>query len=337
MGGGSTDAVWGFLGAPDTQLNNWPLGDTSVHYAESELFFDYLLDHYGGRENAKALVDKQPNGIAGVQEYLDGFGKQFDDVFADFVCANLLDLSDGPCSHSHFDGRTTAIDEPTAQTGQGDVSQYGTDYIRVSGQQGETFRFDGSDQVSIGIPNKDGPFWWSGRSDSIDSRLTRDVDLSGVTAATLTFDTWYDIEDGWDYGYVAASTDGGTTWKALTGQHTTTKNPVGAAYGPGYTGKSSGWVAESVDLGAYAGKKILLRFELINDDATNLTGFAVDNISIPATGFTDRADDAGGWTAEGFSSSRGAAGAEVHRAGDQRRRDGATGGGWRRTTQRRSR
>ena len=122
-----------------------------------------------------------------------------------------------------------------------------------------------------------------------------------MTAATLTFDTWYDMEDGWDYGYVAASTDGGTTWKTLTGQHTTTKNPVGSAYGQGYTGKSSGWVAESVDLGAYAGKKILLRFELINDDATNLTGFAVDNISIPATGFTDRADGPNGWTAEGFN------------------------------------
>ena len=132
MGGGSTDAVWGFLGAPDNQLNGWPLGDTSVHYAESELFFDYLLDHYGGRDNAKALVAKQGNGIAGVQEYLDGFGKQFDNVFADFVCANLLDRSDGPCSHSHFDGRTTAIDEPTAQTGQGDVSQYGTDYTLES-------------------------------------------------------------------------------------------------------------------------------------------------------------------------------------------------------------
>ena len=301
MGGGGTDAVWGFLGRPDTQLNDWPLGDTSVHYGESELFFDYLLDHYGGRENAKALVDKQGNGIEGVQEYLDGFGKQFDDVFADFACADLLDLADGPCSHANFDGRTTVIDEPTATGGLGDVGQYGTDYIRVAGEPGEVFKFDGSDDVTIGIQNKDGAFWWSGRSDSIDSRLTREVDISSVTAATLEFDTWYETEDGWDYAYVAASTDGGDTWKTLPGQHTTDKNPVGASYGSGYTGKSGGWTHETVDLGGYAGKKVLLRFELINDDATNLVGFAVDNIEIPAIGFTDGADSADGWTAEGFS------------------------------------
>jgi len=300
MGGGSTDRIWSFLGAPDTQLNAWPPGDTSVHYGESEVFFDYLLDHFGGRENAKELVDKQPNGIAGVQEYLDGFGTQFDDVFADFVCANLLDLAEGPCSHDQFDGRTTVIDEPGSTSGQDNVSQYGTDYVRVSGGQGEVFRFDGADEVTIGIPNTDGPFWWSGRSDSIDSRLTTEIDLSGVSSATLTFDTWYDIEEAWDYGYVAASADGGDTWQALSGQRTTGRNPVGAAYGPGYTGNSGGWVQETVDLSAYAGKTVLLRFELINDDSTNLIGFAVDNIAIPAIGFTDGADGTSVWTAEGF-------------------------------------
>ncbi|MEO8456531.1 MAG: hypothetical protein ABI559_01845 [Chloroflexota bacterium] len=302
MGGGSSDSVYGFLGQPNTQLNFWPsTSDAAIHYGESELFFDYLLDHYGGRQNAKALVDEQPNGIAGVQAYLDQYGKQFDDVFADFVAANLLDLpGDGPYSHDTFDGTTTAVDEASA-TGDGSVAQYGTNYLTVSGSQGQTFRFQGESSVSIGIPNKDGAFWWSGRSDSIDSRLTREVDLSSVTSAALNFDAWYSIEDGWDYGYVDVSADGGATWKPLTGQHTTTKNPAGAAYGPGYTGESGGWVAETVDLSAYAGKKIQLRFELLNDDATNLTGFAVDNISIPAVGFADTADSTSGWTVEGFS------------------------------------
>jgi immune inhibitor A len=301
MGGGSSDDIFSFLADPDSQLNNWPLGDTGTHYAESELFFDYLLDHYGGRDNAKALVDEQGNGITGVQAYLDGFGKQFDDVFADFVAANLLDEEgDGPYSHVNFDGTTTQIEEPTGPSGAEQVSQYGTHYIRLTGDQGQTFKFDGSDDVTVGIPNKDGAFWWSGRSDAIDSRLTREVDLTGVTTAKLTFDEWHDIEDGWDYGYVAVSEDAGTTWKALSGEQTTTKNPIGAAYGPGYTGESDRWQAESVDLDAYAGKKILLRFEVINDDATNLIGFAVDNIEIPAINFSDTADSTDGWTIEGF-------------------------------------
>jgi immune inhibitor A len=303
MGDGSTDGIARFLAAPDTQLNFWPsIGDAAVavHYGESELFFDYLLDHYGGRQNAKALVDEQANGIAGVQAYLDQYGVSFNDVFANFVVANLLDLPSGPYSHDHFNGTTTAIENATSKSGNGTVSQFGTEYIHVPAGSGDVFQFKGSQDVTIGISPTAGPFWWSGRSDLIDSKLTRAVDLSGVSAATLNFDTWYDIEDGWDYGYVAVSTDGGSTWTALPGQHTTTKNPAGAAYGPGYTGQSAGWVHETVDLSHYAGEKIVLRFEYITDDSTNLTGFAVDNIQIPEIDFTDTADSANGWMAEGF-------------------------------------
>jgi immune inhibitor A len=302
MGGGGTDGIASFLAAPDTQLTYWPaIGDSGVHYAESELFFDYLLDHYGGRQNAKALVDEPANGIAGVQAYLDHYGVSFDDVFADFVAANLLDLPRGPYSHDHYDGTTTAVTDAVGASGSGTVSQFGTDYLRIPPNSGDIFHFQGSKEVTIGIPPTDGAFWWSGRSDSIDSRLTREVDLSSVISATLAFDTWYDIEAGWDYAYVAASTDGGTTWKALPGQHTTTKNPSGAAYGPGYTGNSAGWVHETVDISAYAGHKVMLRFEYITDDAANLTGFAVDNISIPQIGFSDTSEPANGWTADGFT------------------------------------
>ena len=73
-----------------------------------------------------------------------------------------------------------------------------------------------------------------------------------------------------------------------------------AAYGVGYTGSSNGWVQEEVNLAAYAGKKVLLRFEYVSDDSTSLTGFAVDNIEVPELGFRDGADTAGDWTAEGF-------------------------------------
>jgi immune inhibitor A len=302
MGGGDTDGIASFLAAPDTQLNYWPaIGDSGIHYAESELFFDYLLDHYGGRQNVKALVDEPANGIAGVQAYLDHYGVSFDDVFADFVAANLLDLPSGPYSHDHYDGTTTAVADVAGGAGDGTVNQFGADYLRIPPNFGDSFHFQGSKDVTIGIPPTDGAFWWSGRSDSIDSKLTREFDLSGISSATLTFDTWYDIEDGWDYAYVAASTDNGATWAALPGQHTTTRNPSGAAYGPGYTGDSAGWVHETIDLSTYVGHKVLLRFEYITDDATNLTGFAVDNIQIAQVGSVDTADSANGWTADGFT------------------------------------
>jgi bacillopeptidase F (M6 metalloprotease family) len=53
--------------------------------------------------------------------------------------------------------------------------------------------------------------------------------MRSLEQATLRFNTWFEIEEGWDYGYVAASTDGGATWTALRGDHTTASNPVDAA------------------------------------------------------------------------------------------------------------
>jgi hypothetical protein len=298
MSGGSPDAVWEFLGLPDTQLNFWPYqSGVSVHYAESELFLSYLLDHHGGRENARALAAIDANGIDGVEEFLRSHGKAFGDVFADFVAANVLDNAEGPYAHPNFNGTTTAIEDASA-SGDETVSQYGTDYYQL--KAGTTLQFDGAEQTTTGIPENDGAYWWSNRTDGINSRLTREINLSGVTSATLTYDVWHDIEPGWDYAYVAVSTDEGRTWRALPGQQTSTYDPLSVAYGPGYTGTSESWVTETVDLSPYAGQQVLLRFEYVTDDASHLTGFAVDNLAIPEIAFTDTADTPEGWTAEGF-------------------------------------
>jgi hypothetical protein len=55
-----------------------------------------------------------------------------------------------------------------------------------------------------------------------------------------------------------------------------------------------------VDLSAYAGQKVLVRFEYVSDDATSLTGLGVDDIEVREIGYWDGADAEGGWTAEGF-------------------------------------
>ncbi len=135
----------------------------------------------------------------------------------------------------------------------------------------------------------------------MDSRPTREFDLSGLTAATLRFWTWFETELGWDYAYVAASRDGGQTWEALPGRQTTEFDPVALAYGPGYSGSSGGeWVQEEIDLTPYAGGEVLLRFEYVTDDATHERGFAVDDIEIPELAFADGVDAGNGWQAEGF-------------------------------------
>jgi hypothetical protein len=299
---GGSDWLDLFLTTPDTQLTYWPaIEDSAVHYAAAELFMRYALDRAGGREDAKALVGQERDSIGGVEDYLDLYGLSFTGVFADWVVANYIDEDAGRYSHQSADARVATTTEIGRGDGDGSVHQFAADYLEVGPPEGGgVFTFDGADDISIGVPPFDGGFWWSNRGDGIDSRMTREFDLTDLNSATLRFSTWFDIEEGWDYAYVAVSADDGDTWQALPGRHTSDYDPVEAAYGPGYTGRSDGWLQEEIDLSAYAGGNILVRFEYVTDDASNLTGFAVDGIEIPELGFSDASGEGSGWKAEGF-------------------------------------
>ena len=78
------------------------------------------------------------------------------------------------------------------------------------------------------------------------------------------------------------------------------ENPVGNNFGHGYTGKSDDWVEESIDLTAYAGRKVLVRFEYVTDDAVYVDGILIDDLAIRELGFADDVEQEQGWRAEGF-------------------------------------
>ncbi len=195
--------------------------------------------------------------------------------------------------------------------------------VNVRLEQSERWGGQGSyNGVRINLPNKilvmNKPFsgsyeWWGGRGDEIDTTLTRTIDLTGKTTATLTFYTWYDIEPYWDFAFVQVSTDGGATFTSLAVDGTTTQMETGAYPTiapnlPGFTGKSGGWVPKTVDLSAYAGQTIQFRFRYITDWGTNMAGFFVDDLKVVADGavvFTDTEASDGGWTADGFARSQG--------------------------------
>jgi hypothetical protein len=141
--------------------------------------------------------------------------------------------------------------------------------------------------------------------DESDTQLTFPVDLTETDAATLHFFTWYDIEDLWDYAYIEISEDGGKTWTILSTDRTTTENPNGNAYGPGYTGKSNdttaNWVEEQVDLSDYAGDVILVRFEYVTDAAVTQPGMFIDSVSIPEIDYyQDFENGPGDWDSAGW-------------------------------------
>jgi immune inhibitor A len=148
--------------------------------------------------------------------------------------------------------------------------------------------------------------WWGGKADLAWNTLTREVDLTGKSSATLDFMTWYAIEENWDFGFVQVSTHGGSTWTSLAdeeGRVTSEYDPEAApwivANLPGLTGLSNGWIHETFDLSAYAGTSILLSFTYMTDWGTTLDGWFLDEINIVADGTNIFHDDvetlAPGW------------------------------------------
>ncbi|UCD63775.1 MAG: immune inhibitor A [Candidatus Zixiibacteriota bacterium] len=165
--------------------------------------------------------------------------------------------------------------------------------------------------VEINEPYRGKTEWFGGQANLLDNTLRREVDLTGVATATLSFATWYDIEAGWDFSFVQVSTDGGASWSSLPIDGTTTEHEPGAlativAQLPGFTGSSGGWVEKSFDLSAYAGQTILLQFRCMTDPYTANAGFFIDDIEVRGTPhgpvFSDGAETPDpGWSADGWT------------------------------------
>ncbi len=168
-----------------------------------------------------------------------------------------------------------------------------------------TLEFNGTlkDYIRFDIPH----YWYSTKGDKLNYYLEREFNLSTTTNATLTFYTKYNIEHGWDFGYVEVSTDNGTTWHQLSGTGTTTyRDPsayVGVSGAPAYTGSVANWTFETMDLTPYAGNNIKLRFRYVTDDAWSEHGWLIDDIAIPEIGFFDDVENGeDGWETNGWVS-----------------------------------
>ena len=297
-----------FFNSPAISLVHWPLetGSSSGNYGAAFLFLDFLATHYGDRNDLVAFVQGPEDGIVAVDAYLEKIGSDatFRDVFKDWIIANFLDEPEGgPYSYPDYDvqvrvrGRISDFDEYESS-----VPQYAAEYTYIDFKEGDIeLSFQGQQSNRLLPVHLDGGnCWWSNRGDSISSTLTRELDLSQVTEATLGFKIWFEVEEDWDYGYVQVSTDGGTTWDILETPNTSPRNPVGNSFGHGYTGNSEGWIEEQLDLGRYTGQRVLLRFHYVTDDTLNGTGMCIDSISVPEIGFVDEGPTDAEWQIEGF-------------------------------------
>ena len=311
---------WEYMRNTDMQLNDWggDVGQNGPHYGASFLFMVYFLDRFG-EDATKAFVSHDENGFASLDAVFAELniqnpttGKLYtgNEFFADWVVANMLQdtgienqrydyISYSPYS---IDNTKTYYECPTSITG--DVFQYGADYLSLACPGSYTVEFTGSEVVSLlpfNHPSSGENFFWSNLGDESNMRLTREFDLSQVSGPVeLRFNTWYDLEEDYDYAYISASVDG-TNWDILDSQNCTSLNPSGNSYGCGWNGQSDGWIDEAVDLSQYAGEKVTVRIDYVTDAAVNGKGMAIDDLRLDAVGYTsDLESDEGGWLAEGF-------------------------------------
>jgi immune inhibitor A len=317
-----------YLENPDIPLTNWPSisdVDTSPWYGGAFLFMNYFLGRFGDT-TTQALIHDQENGMKSVDAVLQQEGVidpltntslTADRFMADFAASLLLNDSKAYAGAFSFpeyknvpkaniSGKDQIVSCPAGKR-NGTLNQYGLHYysIRCIGN----FQLNFAGQSALKVVPTDAPegkyMVWSNRGDESDMTLTRAFNLP-TGSATLKYKVWYDVEDGWDYGYVEISDDNGQTWKMLRTPSGTGNNPQGNSYGWGWTGESGGgsvskWLDESIDISAYAGRNVQVRFEYITDAAVNQEGIILDDIRIPEmnyeSGFEDGLD---GWDAQGF-------------------------------------
>lgn len=315
---------------PDIPLTDWTSlatdpDVTSGHYGQSFLFLTYFLDRFGSQAT-QALVKDPENSLQSVDDVLHNLnitdpliGRLItaDDFALDWM--TTLYLEDGSVGdgryvyHNYASAPRTSATQKIVQCPHspldGSVSQYGPEYVQITCPGEHTLTFTGSTVTRLlsADPHSGQHAFWSNSGDSSDMTLTHEFDLTQVQGPVrLNYWTWYDVEKGYDYVYLEASSDG-EHWSILKTPSCAGNDLSGNAYGCGYSGTSGGedtaqWIQESVDLSQYAGKRVQLRFEYVTDEALNGQGLLLDDVSIPAINYsTDFESDAGGWKADGFA------------------------------------
>lgn len=107
-----------------------------------------------------------------------------------------------------------------------------------------------------------------------------EIDLTTAGYALLSFWGTWEIEAGWDYVQLLASTNGGSSWEAVEGKYTVIGNGNQATGEPLYDGFQTSWVMEEVDLSDYLGSSVKFRFKLKSDGYVTEDGFYFDDFVV---------------------------------------------------------
>jgi hypothetical protein len=275
------------------------------------------------------LIHEQDNGLQGVADHVGGMANVAA-IHRDFTLANLLDgqVSEPQWNYQSLvlgseDSDNLTIDDgiafyesnvngnmpPTRKNVRRRtvVEPWGA-YYRTFGGASPGFAMSFEGNATDGVAAFSPPTqWYSGLGNELERSLEKTVTVGA--GDTLTFQTWFDIEEDWDFGYVEASADGGTTWTKLdqlTSLREGVTNITGSSAwdGPGgLTGSSGGWQQAEYDFGGLTGA-VIVRFRYATDEAVNGQGWYVDDVQV-GSGPVDTIDSTAGWTTDGWIFSTG--------------------------------
>ena len=306
------------FGGPENSLTAW--GDQGgpeilCDYGAAYSFMSMLAGRYGDAFMS-ALHHDPGNGLQGLNDVLSQFatGKTAEQVLHEWAALMALDnqagssLTGGAVADYTSNALWSTINwaNPEAYSDPG-APPNGSDYVLLGPVSGlNSIDFQGSSTLpakpvawteDTSAPGHAGDSaLYSGADDNRDEAIVKSVTFSG--SGSLSFDAQWNEEEGWDFGFVQVSTDGGATYHSLACTDTTTTTnpeafPTAKNNVPGFTGYSGGWKPEMCDASAYAGQTVLLAFRTFNDEATLgatdaiAAGFWVDNVTADGTLVSD--------------------------------------------------
>jgi carboxypeptidase T len=124
----------------------------------------------------------------------------------------------------------------------------------------------------------DSPAGLYGSNQTKNATVTSTLNLTNAVYAHLQYYTKYELEKSYDYVQVQISTNGGTSWTALCGKYTSLGTNGTTLNQPLYDGKRDEFALEDIDLTAYIGQTVKLRYYFKSDAGTNLDGFYADDV-----------------------------------------------------------
>ena len=126
----------------------------------------------------------------------------------------------------------------------------------------------------------------------VELKFSSNLDLMGATNPQLNFWHNYQIESGYDFGYVEISTDSGATFPTVlatfsgtsedpwTGRNQTNSKEDNIRIIDS-SSRSSVWKMEQIDLSGYAWQEeVIIRFRLVSDEVVTWDGWYIDDVSI---------------------------------------------------------